>query len=51
MLLGLKVEKADKPRLGKVWNKVSVFPNAAFPPNKRSASQGASQNAMSGGQS
>ena len=27
MLLGLQVDSAMKPRLGKVWHKVTVFPN------------------------
>ena len=26
MLLGLKVDSAIKPKLGKVWNKVIAFP-------------------------
>ena len=30
LLLGLKVEKADRPTMGSIWNHVTVFPTSGF---------------------
>jgi len=44
MLLGLKVDSAIKPKLGKMWHKVTAFPNFLQANKARnSQSQGGSQ--------
>lgn len=35
LLLGLKVEQADRPTLGSVWNQVTVFPTPSFSQGRR----------------
>jgi len=35
LLLGLKVDQEDKPKLGHIWNIVNVFPQGGFSQGRR----------------